>query len=645
MNKAYVKDGVEYGKVKGSFRHRWWNYYERGISFSNGRFFEEAISDFEDAVDQRSKDQRMARTYGMHFVDYFPHRELGIVYFETGNFEQAREELLMSIETFPSAKAYFYLDRVRKSLIEQTKADVPDPILVLDIKEKEIWTNKDPVLISGVAKDENYIERIMIKDAPYFQESARKNLSFKKELDLEQGSHTIKISAKNLPGRHTQKQIIIHVDREGPVLSLENLELKETSLGNTVEISGWIHDAANVASIEINGKSVPIEKGDAVFFNTTLEVQGNQLDIITSDTLENKTRASISLGEKTASRFPVMVAGNDMIDQGMFLAGIFGTKNSRPPAIKLKNISENQVTFLEKAYFEGQVSDENSIVKLSINSESVLKRKGRFVFFSHMAALLEGENVLKIEAEDEDGNKSSKKITIVRKIPKAKQLSERLTLTALPFNQEDGVSQKGLAFQDSLTDAFINRQRFKMVERSRLEAILQEQKIGTSSLIDRDTAIEIGNLLAAQSVITGGISETRKGIEVVARLIDTETSDILSAQDVYSEGKDLRALSLLANGMTLKFHRDFPVLEGVVVSKKGNTVFTDLGQGAVKLQRRLIIYRDKAVDKKMNNGQVGADQEVLGTARVTQVMDQMSKAKINDTRGSEINDMDRVITK
>ena len=40
-----IKDGKEYGVVEGSFRHRWWNYYERGLSFAEGEFWEEAAGD------------------------------------------------------------------------------------------------------------------------------------------------------------------------------------------------------------------------------------------------------------------------------------------------------------------------------------------------------------------------------------------------------------------------------------------------------------------------------------------------------------------------------------------------------------------------------------------------------------------------
>ena len=111
---SYTKEGKAYGKVRGAFRHKWWNYYERGLSFADGRFFEEAVRDLKLAIAKREKDQRMARTYGMHFIDYFPRRELGIVYYQMGDMEAAKAELSRSLSQYPTAKARFYLDRVQK---------------------------------------------------------------------------------------------------------------------------------------------------------------------------------------------------------------------------------------------------------------------------------------------------------------------------------------------------------------------------------------------------------------------------------------------------------------------------------------------------------------------------------------------------
>ncbi|NJL58721.1 MAG: hypothetical protein HC887_02785 [Desulfobacteraceae bacterium] len=114
-----MKDGKEYGDTEGLFRHRWWNYYERGLSFADGEFWQDAESDLREAIRQRDSDKRRARTYGLHFIDYFPHRELGIVLFMQGRIEEAEKELKHSYHTVKSAKTALFLDRTRKALIEK----------------------------------------------------------------------------------------------------------------------------------------------------------------------------------------------------------------------------------------------------------------------------------------------------------------------------------------------------------------------------------------------------------------------------------------------------------------------------------------------------------------------------------------------
>ena len=61
--------------------------------------------------------------------------------------------------------------------------------------------------------------------------------------------------------------------------------------------------------------------------------------------------------------------------------------------------------------------------------------------------------------------------------------------------------------------------------------------------------------MAAETVVTGNIIESGIGIEIVGRVIDTETSEILAAEDVYDEVKDLQGLKRLAEGMG---HQDPP---------------------------------------------------------------------------------------
>jgi hypothetical protein len=71
--KVYVKDGKEYGvTARQTWRARWWDYYDHGTSYATGEYWDEALADFQAAIRQRHDDQRHARTYGMHRLDYFP---------------------------------------------------------------------------------------------------------------------------------------------------------------------------------------------------------------------------------------------------------------------------------------------------------------------------------------------------------------------------------------------------------------------------------------------------------------------------------------------------------------------------------------------------------------------------------------------
>ena len=641
---VYVKDGKEYGKIKGAFfRHQWWHYYERAISYADGEFYEEALEDFEEAVSRREKDQRMARTYGMHFIDYFPHRELGIVYYQIADMEKAKKELELSLSQFPSAKARFYLDRVRKALLEQKAEELPPPVLTIDVTD-EVWTRQDPVVISGVAEDKAYVAGITIRGIPLFLDGSEKRVPFEKVLNLSQGTHIVEVSAKNLMEKTTTKRIVIHVDREGPVVTLQEFYIDWSAAGSEVKISGLIYDEAGVSELKINGQPILTQKGKKVPFTARLPVDhADRLDLSASDQLGNWTSARIPFSNLQA-QLPVLLACRGLDAQSYHVAGLFGSRDTKPPAIRLKGWTDKQTVFLNRAYIEGYISSENAIQRLTINQIPVLCGRGRHIFFSHMADLAAGENVLTVEPCDEAGRTTSRKIIVIRQIPRAFDLEERMSLTVFPFEQKGITSSACLGFHDNLIDAIVDLNRFRVVERDKLDIVLREQKLSSTDLFERSTLLKLGRLVAAQSVITGSIIETRKGVEVVARLIDTETSEILATEDVYNEVKNLPALRFLAEGMAAKFHRDFPLIDGLIIERKGKDIFTDLGRDMIKLQRRLIVYREDPVKHPETGIILGMNNKVMGRARVTQLMQKMSRAELFDPEIEVFVHLDRVIT-
>lgn len=129
-----TKNGQEYGATKGVFHGRWWNYYERGVSYLAGEFYTEAEADFRKALEGRSRDTWQARQYGLHFTEYFPNRELGVVCFKTGRLDEAEKCLQDSLAQVDTDRAQYFLAEVKRAKIAKGELkDTSAPALTLPI--------------------------------------------------------------------------------------------------------------------------------------------------------------------------------------------------------------------------------------------------------------------------------------------------------------------------------------------------------------------------------------------------------------------------------------------------------------------------------------------------------------------------------
>jgi TolB-like protein len=93
--------------------------------------------------------------------------------------------------------------------------------------------------------------------------------------------------------------------------------------------------------------------------------------------------------------------------------------------------------------------------------------------------------------------------------------------------------KKGLA--DMLITDLSNINMLTIVERDKIESILQEQKLNNSKDFDPNTASTLGKLLGAQIILTGGYFEMMGSLRVDARFIDVQTGKILKSDGVDGE--------------------------------------------------------------------------------------------------------------
>lgn len=93
---------------------RWYNYYADGLRLMKEEKHAQAIVAFEQALEGLFQDQaKKVQTYGMHFIEYHPHREIGIAAYHLGDMARAREELDLAAAYVPNdPRTEEYLRRV-----------------------------------------------------------------------------------------------------------------------------------------------------------------------------------------------------------------------------------------------------------------------------------------------------------------------------------------------------------------------------------------------------------------------------------------------------------------------------------------------------------------------------------------------------
>lgn len=676
-NKEISKDGKTYGTTRGSFRGRWWNYYERGISFAEGRLSNEAKEDFREAIKQRRDDGRRARTYGMHFVDYFPHRELGRVLYNEGLFQEAIKELEASLSTQKSAKAKFYLNKARKALLHKKKTDETPPKIVIHTPQDRIWTNKSSILVSGRIRDKGYVASILIGGVPEFIELAEKNLDFKKIVPLEPGQNLIRVETEDLIGNRAEMTLTIHGDFKGPQISIINYMNGQKIKDDVVNLTLFFTDASGVSSVSLgDGEKYPKGAREGkITWSLKLEKGLNRIPVTAKDLAGNVTRGSIELICETET----LLASADQLGRNFFQetgssapwvcdAGYAGhaeyiDKKTVKPQLRLmgllKNLPENEpLTFMTRKknrrfFLEGQASDKDGMASISINGQPVPFHPGKEVVFNQLVDLKEGRNTLNIEAEDTKGNAISREIIINRKIQTIDLTASRLSFSIMPFKRQVLSPALADSVYNLFVDEIIDKERFNVVGRGiELEAILKELQLSQTDLVDKEKAVQTGRLLGSETIMIGTIIEQENSVEVFAKLIDTETSRVMAAHDVFDMNKGRIRLEYLMEGLATKFIYSLPLLNGNILAVKGNKFYTDMGKEKapnIKDGTKCIAYRSEPF---VVNGQVlGEETRILGTLMLTGIQERFSVANLsrvygNESRQSvEILKGDKVITK
>lgn len=218
---------------------------------------------------------------------------------------------------------------------------------------------------------------------------------------------------------------------------------------------------------------------------------------------------------------------------------------------------------------------------------------------------------------------------------------EKVTVAVLDFEPKNITAESAEAATDLLRTELFNTGCFKVVERQRIQKILEEQRFQSTGVTDTDQAAEIGRLLNVQKIMIGTVTLLGGTHILNTRIVDVQSGQVELAEAVESRGGEEnlpRAVTELALKISYKIG-----LEGHVIRITGETVYIDLGAAdGVQVGQIFDVIREGEVITDLEGRTIGAQSEAIATVMITKVQDRFSETAVH-SQTTSVQKGDRIL--
>jgi curli biogenesis system outer membrane secretion channel CsgG len=162
--------------VTSAWAIEWYKSYENGLAAMRNQDYKTAAEQFRLAILNNPNENKKVRTYGMHFIEYYPHRELGICLYNLGENAEALRELQLSNQQAPSARADEYI-RQASANAPPPKAAIVAPAVITQVATQPLDNPpNDNNLIIGKKTIKEVGERMGVAVMPFLNKGASRDL-------------------------------------------------------------------------------------------------------------------------------------------------------------------------------------------------------------------------------------------------------------------------------------------------------------------------------------------------------------------------------------------------------------------------------------------------------------------------------------
>ncbi len=163
--------------------------------------------------------------------------------------------------------------------------------------------------------------------------------------------------------------------------------------------------------------------------------------------------------------------------------------------------------------------------------------------------------------------KLNKKVMSIQEGDKVYQEMKKVTRIAITeFTYGDEFNDFTRNVQDILYTNLIQR-GMTVVEREKMEQVLNELGKSFSGMIDSSTAAEIGKMLGVEAIVVGTVADMGNSVDIRARLLDVEKGAAITAAQI-DVVKDPTITGFLSSGVRSTVYGE----KGVVTPKEATTI-------------------------------------------------------------------------
>jgi TolB-like protein len=140
---------------------------------------------------------------------------------------------------------------------------------------------------------------------------------------------------------------------------------------------------------------------------------------------------------------------------------------------------------------------------------------------------------------------------------KAKNGGKKYSVALMDF-QDNGQSLKDIEFGKGLADMIVSQYKtiaaVTVIDRKRMGNIMTELELSASGLVDETSTKQIGRILAADYIVSGGASQVGGNIEITMSAVEVETSEVVGAAPM-----TLPAAAVLPMAQAASLESKYPV--------------------------------------------------------------------------------------